>query len=298
MEKSPYFVLLIAILSLSPHASGPMPNAYLTDLSLVSTYSVVQFNGNQSFSIQITPDDTSFTTPRAYHYMGVGGDGLTLGGVSISNSTGFMLGRSAAGGIIWLPQMTVGNYTVSTYGRGRFLLTQDVQNSGDTFVGNVSAPIAFFMVPFQRGGMHLDIQVSHPSDGYRLDLYNSSLIDIYSQQYTGNSSFDFALPSQGGSLIYALVSPNQQTAVKFTWLSTPNGVAIIGLLSILFPALLIAALAVFVIIRSRRGARTMSGTAIDVNGLTFSFKDKLVVNQANFSVPAGSNRIIAADSTV
>ena len=221
--------------------------------SITSTYSVVAFNGNQSFLIQIQQRDKSFTTPRGYYYMGVGGYGFSPAGVSIWNSSGSKVGDTrATNGILWIPRLPVGNYTVTTADRGSFLLAQDVQNSGDRFVGNISTPIALFMVPFQRGGIHVDIQVSHPSDGYRVDLYNSSLSNIYSQRYTGGSSFDFTLPSNGASLAYARISPEQTTVVQYSWKSAPAGVDIIGLFPVIFPVALIAALVVFVVIRSRR----------------------------------------------
>jgi hypothetical protein len=148
--------------------------------------------------------------------------------------------------------MPPGNYTVTTSGRGGFLLALDVQNSGDRFVGNVSASVALFMVPFQKGGIHVDVQVSRPTDSYRVDIYDASLTNIYSQRYIGHSSFDLTLPSQGASLVYARISPEQRTIVQFTWTSAAEGTDFLALLPIIFPAALIAALVAFVVIRSRR----------------------------------------------
>ncbi len=237
-----------------PHGSfGQEPTNVTQSPSAIGTYSIVPFNGNHSFLIQIQQSDSSFTTPRKNYYLGVGGDGLQPSGVSIWNSSGFKMGDTrATGGIIWLPRLPTGNYTVTTADIGRFLLAQDVQNSGEKFVGNLSAPVALFIVPFQRSTVHLETQVSHSSDGYRLDLYNSSIGNIYSQHYTGGSSFDFTLPSQGASLLYARISPDQLTTVQFTWTSSPTGPDIIGLIPIILPVVLIAGLVVFVIFRSRR----------------------------------------------
>jgi hypothetical protein len=148
--------------------------------------------------------------------------------------------------------MPPGNYTVTTSDRGNFLLAQDVQNSGDRFLGNVSGSVALFMVPFQKGGIHADVQVSRPTDGYRVDFYDASLTNFYSQRYTGGSSFDLTLPSQGASLVYARISPDQPTIVQYSWISRAGGTDIIALLPIIFPAVLIAALVAFVVIRSRR----------------------------------------------
>ncbi len=237
-----YLLLFLALPYLMPHGSfGQEPTNIAQSPSAIGTYSIVPFNGNHSFLIQIQQSDSSFTTPRKNYYLGVGGDGLQPSGVSIWNSSGFKMGDTrATGGIIWLPRLPTGNYTVTTADIGRFLLAQDVQNSGEKFVGNLSAPVALFIVPFQKSTVQLDTQVSHSSDGYRLDLYNSS------------SSFDFTLPSQGASLLYARISPDQLTTVQFTWTSSPTGPDIIGLIPIILPVVLIAGLVVFVIFRSRR----------------------------------------------
>src|SRR5207245_10287365 len=83
--------------------------------SITSTYSVVAFNGNQSFLIQIQQRDKSFTTPRGYYYMGVGGYGFSHAGVSIWNSSGSKVGESrATNGIHWISRLHVGNYSVTT----------------------------------------------------------------------------------------------------------------------------------------------------------------------------------------
>jgi hypothetical protein len=148
--------------------------------------------------------------------------------------------------------MPPGNYTVITSDRGNFLLALDVQNSGDRFLGNVSGSVALFMVPFQKAGIHADVQVSRPTDGYRVDVYDASLTNIYSQKYIGSSSFELTLPSQGASLVYARISPDQPTIVQYLWISRAEGMDLIALLPIIFPAALIAALAVFVVVRSRR----------------------------------------------